>query len=747
MDTRMEAIIGKDDFWEPNYISRLEPAERNIYVIGNGKVRGVIAGDDNTGSGIQIGIHDCALQCRGNIFRSDYALIDMQWSRILVRVEGNLFWVPAAAVAYPEVSGFTINYTIIGKHIHCESLLYPVEEYVIHDQYKLSLDFFCAPDSPVLYCVTSVVNCGMKPVFIEVIHTFAPTGLVTNRRITKRENILRVTALGNWTRLAITSPSGTVAQLPAIRLSSSSRPLKSVSYPRFMITHKAAECRVNQEISLTSVILIGTQQQKNVRESASVLKENRRCYKKLLQDTVHFHCGHERINDVYCHAFQLLRAFCRDNGQMNAAVFDGYDGCWIRDSIMAQLGLCLSGQMDEAKKIVLYLLDNVPPKQGQYEEYGMLAYGIWMYLCISQDTDVIRKIWTTLFTFIEEPFESDWYNRKYNLCLSVTEGYSERFWLGMGYSLSQHCWLIIGLTCMAAIAEHFNLPVPEGRIGLWKQIAASIRKRIFGSEKGSMIHDNHFVKRLNPDLTVQWKAPVKRFISDPRHHRRHYGIPGHYHIEDGTFMDLMPDIQLCIPYLMELYDPADCVSIATSDWIYNVLWNQFWDFGGIGRYNGLSDCDQETSGPWFYAGIMFSRALVLQENYDRMNEIINWTLNEGVKGYTWPERISQTHPRNDDDRYFHSVMTWTYGEWILLLLREILGLRYSLNGLSVCPHVPPGWEDIHTENICFYDKRFSIDIKGWGSEIESATLNDKTTNLHELTEGGHIVITMTNKTG
>jgi hypothetical protein len=746
MDIDRNAIIGQDDFWEPHYIPRLEPAERNIWFIGNGKVRGVIAADDNTGAGIQIGIHDCTLQCRGNIFRSDYALINMQWSRILVRLEGNLFWVPAAAVAYPEVSGFAINYAIIGKHIHCESLLYPVEEHVIYDQYKLSLDFFCPPDFPVLYLVTSVVNRGIKPAFIEIIHTFAPMGLVTNRRITKRDNILRVTALGNSTRLAITSPDGKVVQLPAIRLSSSSRPLKSVSYPRFMTTHTAAECGVNQHISLTSVILTGNQQFKNVQESTSVLEENRKSYQKLLKNTVHFQCGNEQINEVYLHAFQLLLACCRADGQINAAVFDGYDGCWIRDSIMAQLGLCLSGQLVEAKKVMLYLLDNVPPKQGQYEEYGILAYGIWMYLCISQDREVVKKIWNVLSEFIQEPFESDWYNRKYNLCLSVTEGYSERFWLGMGYSLSQHCWLIIGLTCMAAIAEHFDLPVPEGRIGFWKQTAASIRSRIFGNEKGSMICDGHFVKRLNPDLTVQWKAPIKRFISDPRHHRRHYGIPDHYHMEDGTFADLMPDIQLCIPYLMELYDPADSVSIGTSDWIFNVLWNQFWDFGGIGRYNGLSDCDQETSGPWFYAGIMFSRALVLQENYDRMKEIINWTLNEGVKGYTWPERISQTHPRNDDDRYFHSVMTWTYGEWIMLLLREILGLRYSLHGLSICPRVPPGWEDIRTENIYFHDKTFSVEIRGWGSEIESATLNGRQTNLHELKEGGNIIIMMKNKT-
>ncbi len=405
---------------------------------------------------------------------------------------------------------------------------------------------------------------------------------------------------------------------------------------------------------------------------------------------------------------------------------------------MGQIGLCLSGHTDLSGKNLTYLLSLTSPKKGQFEEYGILAYGMWLHWLVTGDNTIIKSVWKRLCDFMDEPFIPERYNPDTNLCISVTEGYWERDWLGMGYSLSQHCWLILGLQCMTEMAEIPGVSTKLGRLNNWNERLNAIRNRIFGKEKGCMIHKDTFVKRLKPDLSVQWKGPLRHSICAPRQIRP-TPIPKRYKFKDGVMRDLMPDVQQCVPYLWELWDPKDKVSLNTSDWI-SKLWNQFWDFGGMGRYNVLSDPDIETSGPWYFAGLMFARALALQDRYKELEKIINWTLSEGAAGFTWAERVSQCHPRNDDDRYIQSLMTWTYGEWLMLFLREVLGLRYSPKGLSIRPHVPLDWGNISARNIRFGKHKFDIKIIGSGSTIAKATLNDKETDLTNLKSGGRILI-------
>jgi len=310
---KQSKILGKDDFAQPEFIPRLCPAERNYYIIGNGKIRAMIKADDNTGSGLQIGLHDLSLQCAGRVFGTEYELLDMQWTRILVKIEDRIFWVPASAVAYHQESQFKIGYKIIGRHIFAKSLLYPIDGKPYSDKIKLYLDLICDPKSPTAVIKASVQSKTAKQCKIELLLTIAPRLELSDAKMKANGNkCIHLSAKS--TSLSIFAKKGNFAHLEI----SQYKDFEGI--PKFHTI--SAEDRNSESVILEACFsVIG-----KINKTFSVIQKlSLQSEKALERQTVDFHCQRQDINEAVKHATSLPRALSLKDGQLYAAESDGYN--------------------------------------------------------------------------------------------------------------------------------------------------------------------------------------------------------------------------------------------------------------------------------------------------------------------------------------------------------------------------------------------------------------------------------------
>jgi hypothetical protein len=206
---------------------------------------------------------------------------------------------------------------------------------------------------------------------------------------------------------------------------------------------------------------------------------------------------------------------------------------------------------------------------------------------------------------------------------------------------------------------------------------------------------------------------------------------------------LNPDIQTSTAWLLGLLPPSAPEAVATGHEIWK-LWNQAWDFGGLERYNVTSDCDREVAGPWFLASFMMARAYLLQNEYLRVSQIIDWGRKE-FNGSAWSERISRSHNPADPNRYVHEVLNWPAGEWLMMLYREGAGLYPTEDGLRISPHLPRKFSGLKIQYYRYRGFTYNISYVGAGFEMRRINFNGRqlSTNLLPL-ESGDVEVLMKN---
>ena len=249
------------------------------------------------------------------------------------------------------------------------------------------------------------------------------------------------------------------------------------------------------------------------------------------------------------------------------------------------------------------------------------------------------------------------------------------------------------------------------------------------------------MKRLLPDFSVQDYVPVERYLSMGVHnYKDEYAKPEDLLTGHGA---LNPDTQTCTCWLWNLIPAESPEALATGNEIWK-LWNQRWDFGGLERYNCTSDCDREVAGPWFLASFMMSRAYLLQNDYLRISQIIEWGRKE-FNGSGWSERISKSHNPLDPNRYVHEILNWPSGEWLMMVYREGAGLYPTAEGLRISPHLPRKFNGIKIQNYRYRGFTYNIVYQGVGSEVRRFNFNGRqlSSNLMPL-ESGDIEVIMKN---
>lgn len=405
----------------------------------------------------------------------------------------------------------------------------------------------------------------------------------------------------------------------------------------------------------------------------------------------------------------------RMDGRLPAGAHRAYDGAWIRDGVMDCIGMIYAGCPDMDKTLE-YLLRNVPPKEGQLEEYGMMVYGLHHYFLATGDGGFIETNMPYLKRFVHDVISPSLVDPPTGLLASGTEGYWERNWLGRAAELSQNAWAVIAVRCYTEL----------GKLLGWEDDYAALNATADDLWERSMaetgfVREGRFVKRLFPGGEHQAKGLVRRGLSmGGNPYKDQFARPEDH---EEVMEDLDPDVQTAVPWLWGLVDPQHPVCLATAREIWK-LWNEDWDFGGLERYNAFADCDRETAGPWFLASMMAARAFLRQDDYEKASKIIEWTDREFL-GSGWSERISRAHPADDPERYVHEILNWPGGEYLMLVYREAAGLYPTANGLAVRPHLPPDFAGLSISGFRHRDARYNIRYHGIGSRVERIEFNGR----------------------
>jgi len=664
------------------------PAERGIYFSGNGNVRLVVAlaGGDRFG----LDVHYLPHQCSGSVFEPTYSLFSLDDTRLGLVLETRSVVFSEFEYAEPDsIPGGVIAVRCGSSDPGAEGLTAGVLAYV-------------AAEQEVAYIVGEVRNDSWS--------TFPSLGMDLQLSLAPRRGeplrlerdtlLIRPSKGRAWAKLVA---KGGSLQTPApgvVALRSARKHLRPGGSIRFVLQISLAK--------LKNEVHVGP-----ARTARADLPAIRKAWESGAAEWTDLLLPDERYVRAYRFARNNLVAAARADGQISAGAVDAYDGTWLRDGVFCTMGLLYAGVIDRARAALAYFLKHVPPKDGQFEEYGILIHGLWLYYCITGDEAFLRASFSKVLNLIHQLLQGSGYRKKMSLFLSPVEGYWERSWLGKAFSSAQNVWIAIGLRNAAELAR--SLGTAGSECDQWEEIAARIEETFRHHPSLRMIHDGHYVKGRWPSGEPQIFGPRRRNVCLPRPVSAAF-IPAYYDEQDRAPGLLEPDVQDVVPYLWGFENPRGAAARKTADFVMG-LWNTHWGFGGLSRYHVESDPDMETSGPWYLATVMFARSLLLQDDYARAQVMLDWTLGEGTSDGTYPERVSHCHRRGDSERYIHRVLSWPWGEWLMLFGREYLGLRYSAAGLSLEPHVPRWLSSPVAINVPWRSVRYRIEYRGWGSTI------------------------------
>jgi len=137
-----------------------------------------------------------------------------------------------------------------------------------------------------------------------------------------------------------------------------------------------------------------------------------------------------------------------------------------------------------------------------------------------------------------------------------------------------------------------------------------------------------------------------------------------------------------------------------------ILWNQDWNIGGHARYNFSSEAD--SSGPWPLSSVIVARANMEAGNYEQVWRILKW-LDEipGSLSGSWFElygdRISPPYAQI-------GITPWTWGETIMLVVQNIIGIFPEKEYIRIKPNLLPGMGNINF-SVPIRNTRLHIKIK------------------------------------
>ncbi len=404
-------------------------------------------------------------------------------------------------------------------------------------------------------------------------------------------------------------------------------------------------------------------------------------------------------NPAYHHLFNVatkqLPAVISQAGKMDASTWQ-YNLEWVRDQSFIIFGMTVAGHHKLAGKLLNRVINELvsadgdcvdsgekrDPQEVELDQNGVLLYVLENYVSWTNDFDIVLQNWEKIVKIAEFPLNEIFQHESSGMFCNCRDYWERHQAHGIkdGLELMYQIFPSIGLKSAANLARKMSKNALAQR---WEYHAAKLREAVLHDPKFAMVNESGFIKRLNPDGTIQ-EAIVPGDKS---------GLPDGVPLADKNRTHFLnPDTSAVLPIVLEYIAGDSEIANATLAQM-ELLWNQEWDIGGHGRVNVDSEADSE--GPWPVASIIIAKAHVESKNYGNVSKVLEWlnTLPGALSG-SWFEmygpRIAPPYAQN-------GILPWAWGEILALFVHHIVGLQPKENYLRFRPRVIPGMGNIHAK--------------------------------------------------
>jgi len=437
--------------------------------------------------------------------------------------------------------------------------------------------------------------------------------------------------------------------------------------------------------------------------------------------------GDDLIDGLYGLARNGLRALVSRSGKRDSGIWM-YNMEWVRDDIMVAIGMLQVGFVDEARSILVKILEKCVGPDGcltessrwsstdytELDQNGQLLYGIWQYACWTGDLALVKKYWKKIRLAGDYPLKSVFLDPRAGLIRNKREFWerNDSFGLEDGFELTYQFWVALGLSSCSELAAWVG---DRNTADRWFKASQSLREHMLSDPTYRLIEEGHLIKRRTRD--GRWQRtmiPPNRAAMPP-------GSPAATLAKPTCD----PDTGNVYPIMFEMIDPKGGLSRNTLADL-ETLWNQRWDFGGYSRYN--TDSEPDPPAPWPFASLFMARAYAEAGDSEKVWRVLRWlrTIHGGRSG-GWFERYgpSITPPAPPV-----CIVGWTHAEITALIVHHLLGFRPGLHDLVIRPRLLDGLDRM-SRTFAFRDMEVHLTVER-ATGTPSATVNGKSVAM----EGG-----------
>ncbi len=385
---------------------------------------------------------------------------------------------------------------------------------------------------------------------------------------------------------------------------------------------------------------------------------------------------------------QLGRSGKRDSGYWM------YNMEWVRDDVMMLQAMAMAGFQDEARTVLVKILDKAVGPDGcaiessrwsgydytELDQNGQILFAAWTYASWTGDMDLIRKFWKKIVLAGDFPLMDVFRDPTTRLLRNKREFWErdDRFGVEDGYELVYQFWVAYGLELGSSLARAVGDTRTAER---WSRASAELKEIMTNHPTLRFVENGHLIKRRTR------KGEWQRYFVPPDRAHMPPGSP----IATIEKPECDPDTGTLFPIIFGYVDPRGPVAAATLRYM-ETLWNQRWDFGGYSRYN--TDSEPDPPGPWPITSILVARAAIEAGDSDRVWRALRWVAGiHGGKSGGWFERYgaSITPPAPPV-----SVVGWNWAEITVFAIQHLMGFRPDLDGIELRPMLLPGLTSMTT---------------------------------------------------
>lgn len=388
---------------------------------------------------------------------------------------------------------------------------------------------------------------------------------------------------------------------------------------------------------------------------------------------------------------QGLRAVLAESGRFDSSVWQ-YGMEWGRDASRVAQALVYSGQFERAKTALANILTNLSNDEGQVAEAsrfrggmnseldsnGFVLEAVATYLDWTNDSAFVADHWPRIKAIADHLLDPEFLDRDTGMLISARDVWERMEAMGIerGYDVAQQSMCIVGLDGIARIVRLLGHGEDAKRCS---DAAAKMKQSFLSHPTHSFVAEGRIVKRRSASGSIQHTLNVdrKKVSSDYFAKFVPSGLPLG---SEGEHL-LEPDVTQLFPILLGIVDASSEVAQNTLK-LVGTLWSQAWDGGGIGRYDISGEPD--SPGPWSLATILYAQAALRCGDDVSFLKAVSWLEQKAGDGGAWIEfyGVRPTPPLPPV-----GILPWSWAEWSILVVRDVLGARVVDDELICSPRL------------------------------------------------------------